>query len=209
MGRAKPELQAEAIRLRVEERLSLRQIAGIVGVSKGSLSAWLKPYPLTEEERKGRNNITGLLQTPKKDRGQASKFHRAIVGRNLTRQQKGKIAESAVLFRLALHGFNAFGSMFDGDKPDWLVEVPETGKTYRIQVRWVKESTKGLPTVKLLCADGHKGTRRYSADEFDFIVGYDLFTDTAYVYSAAEVAHLRTFVSIGNDAAECWDKLRD
>ncbi len=209
MGSAKPELKAEAIRLRLEERFLLRQIAALLGVSQGALSQWLKPYPLTEEARKERANRSGLPRTPGKVRGGESKFHRAVAGRALTRQQGAKIAESAVLFRLALHGFNVFGSLFDGDKADWLVEAPESGKTYRIRVRWVKESTHGLPAVKLLCADGHAGTRRFAPGEFDFIAGYDLFTDTAYVYSAAEVAHLKTFVSIGAAFAERWDKLRE
>ncbi len=38
MGRAKLELKAEAIRLRLEERFSLRQIAALLGVSQGALS---------------------------------------------------------------------------------------------------------------------------------------------------------------------------
>jgi hypothetical protein len=35
MGAAKPDLKAESIRLRVEERLSLREIAVITGAAKG------------------------------------------------------------------------------------------------------------------------------------------------------------------------------
>jgi len=27
-----------------------------------------------------------------------------------------------------LHGFETYSSIFDGDKTDWLVQVPETGK---------------------------------------------------------------------------------
>ena len=47
MANEKTELAQEAIRLRVEERLSLREIAEMTSASKGSLSVWLKPYPLT------------------------------------------------------------------------------------------------------------------------------------------------------------------
>ncbi len=52
MAAANKELAQEAIRLRVEQRLSLREIAAQTGAAKGSLSAWLKPYPLTAEERR-------------------------------------------------------------------------------------------------------------------------------------------------------------
>jgi len=43
-------LKDEAIRLRVENRLSLEAITKILPVSQGTLSAWLKPYPLSEWE---------------------------------------------------------------------------------------------------------------------------------------------------------------
>ena len=56
MAVAKPELKAEAIRLRVEERHSLREIESLTGAARGSLSLWLKPYPLTEEEKRERRS---------------------------------------------------------------------------------------------------------------------------------------------------------
>ena len=53
------------------------------------------------------------------------------------------------------------------------------------------------------------GTRRvaYKAGDFDFIVGYDLFTDTCYVWSWEEVAHFKATVTICPEAEERWDKL--
>lgn len=134
MTNAKPELSREAIRLRIEERMSLNEIADVTGASKGSLSGWLKPYPLTDEERRERQKVAKRYVAPKKDRGEVSKYYEAVAGRELTRQEKAKIAESAVAFRLALHGFHIYGSMYDGDKADWVVEVPETGKFHKIQV---------------------------------------------------------------------------
>ena len=208
MGRAKPELKAEAIRLRVEERLSLREIAALTGAAKGSLSLWLKPHPLTEEERKGRSKTAKRYVTPKKDRGEESKHHKAIIWRGISNQRKGKIAEAAILFRLALHGFNAYLSISDGEKADWLVEIPETGKVLKLQVRNVCSFKHGLPGVLLTCTQGHNKRRRYKSGEFDFIVGYYLFSDTAYVFSFNEVARNKTFVAISEEYAERWDKLR-
>jgi len=122
---------------------------------------------------------------------------------------KGRIAEAAVLFRLALHGFDAFSSIFDGDKTDWLVQVPETGKILRIQVRCVNTAKRhGLPAILLTCAERHHKRRRYREGEFDFIVGYYLFNDTAYVFSFDEVVHLKTYVTVSEKYAERWDKLR-
>lgn len=207
MSTAKPELKAEAVRLRVEERLSLREIAGLTGAAKGSLSSWLKPYPLTEEERKGRSKTARRYVTPKKDRGEESKHHKAVVWQSISRQQKGKIAEAAILFRLALHGFNAYLSISDGDKADWLVEIPETGRAIKLQVRNVCSFKHGLPGIRFTCAQGHNKRRRYKEGEFDFIVGYYLFNDTAYVFSFDDVARNKTFVAISEEYAEKWDKL--
>jgi len=200
-------LRQRCIRLRVEGRLSLREIADATGAAKGSLSAWLRPYPLTEAEVRARRSRVRYVQ-PKKDRGEVSKYwSEAVAG--FTRAQKGKIAELAVGFRLAAQGFEIYRTMFSGDKTDWLVVVPETGKQWRIEVRWVKVDPKGgLPNISLLCRGGVGKNRRYTDDEFDFIVGYDLYSDTAYVFSNAEVSHIAVKVAVRKEAAERWDKLR-
>lgn len=209
MANAKPELSEAAIRLRLEKRMSLNEIAAATGASKGSLSSWLKPYPLTDEERRERQKTAKRYVAPKKDRGEISKYYQAIEGRELTRLEKAKIAESAVAFRLALHGFYIYGSQYDGDKPDWVVEVPETGKFHKIQVRWARGGQQGMRFINLVCTVGHGVQQRYKDGDFDFIVGYDLYSDTAFVYSAAEVASLKAAVAMSWDNAERWDKLRD
>jgi transposase-like protein len=208
MGVAKPDLKAEAIRLRVEARMSLREIAAATGAAKGSLSLWLRPYPLTDDERRARSKIAKRYVTPKKGHGAESKFYRTIAWDSMSRQQKGKVAEAAVFFRLALHGFYIYNSPFDGDKTDWLVEVPETGKILKLQVRCVNAHKHGLPGVLLTCAEGHNKRRRYEQGEFDFIIGYYLFNDTAYVFSFDELIKHKTKVAISEKYAEKWDKLR-
>ena len=209
MSIAKPDLKAEAIRLRVEERLSLGEIAILTGAAKSSLSLWLRPHPLTEKEKKARTKLAKRYVAPKKDHGEESKHHKVVAWQNLSQQQKGRIAEAAVLFRLSLHGFHVYASLSDGDKADWMVEVPESGKRLKLQVRCVNLPWKhGLPGVGLRCAQGHNSRRRYVTGEFDFIIGYYLFNDTAYVYSFDEVADHKAFIAISEQHAERWDKLR-
>ena len=202
------DLKQEAIRLRVEERLSFGEILEATGASRSSLSTWLKPYPLTDEERELRQKTANRYVTPKKDRGEVSKFFQAVAGQELSRQRKAKIAEAAVLFRLVLQGYIVYASPFDGDKADWVIQVPETGKIQKIQVRWARTGTYGLPQIRLACSVGHNVQQRYVEGDFDFIVGYDLYSDTAFVYSAEEVAQLKTAVQMNWDHAERWDKLR-
>lgn len=51
-----------------------------------------------------------------------------------------------------------------------------------------------------------RARRRYADGSIDFIVGYDLFTDTAYVWAWGEVRD-KVCVTICPEAAERWDKL--
>lgn len=66
-------LRGEVIRLRVEERKSLNEIHAITGVSKGSLSTWLRSYPLTSEEKKARHTGKVCLSR-RKNRGEMSEL---------------------------------------------------------------------------------------------------------------------------------------
>jgi len=203
-------IMAECRRLRIQERLSGVEINRRTGVSNGTLSGWLKDVPLTAEEIR-KKVIGSHLGKPgkKKYRGEESKYNRMVTGYVLTRQDKAKVAEAAILFRLCLKRFIVYGSPFDGDKADWLIESADApGKTYRIQVKWTKDAGKhgGLPLIPLWCMEKGK-LRRYKEGEFDFIVGYCLFNDTAYVYSFAELKHLKALVSISDDAAEAWQKI--
>jgi len=203
--------KTECVRLRVEGRKSLREIHKDTGVPKGTLSGWLKPYPLTDDERKERqraNLAANRHQGPLKDKGEPSKFHHVSAGQQMSRLQKAKVAEAAVMFRLVLHGFNVFGSVFDGDKTDWLVEVPGTNSAVKVQVKWAGHHPQGLPSIRLGCVEGHNKQRPYKEGEFDFLVGYDLYTDTAYVWSWGEVQRYTRSVTVAPEAAERWDKMR-
>ena len=116
MPKIKTELKRECVRLRVEERLSYQDIQKRTGASKGSLSLWLKGYPLTETEQK--TSFRKHRNCTRKSRGEKSKFYTMIEEKNTSRLSKARIAEAAVLFRLCLHGMAVFGSPFDGDRAD-------------------------------------------------------------------------------------------
>jgi len=47
-----------------------------------------------------------------------------------------------------------------------------------------------------------------SPRDFDFIVAYELYSDTAYVYSYAETRHNAASTTVTAEAAERWDKVR-
>lgn len=201
-------LRETCVQLRTERRMSLREIHLQTGASKGSLSTWLRDCPLTALEkeiriREGAKKPRGT----KKERGGESWLHRLAV-QGLSQSEKGHVAETAVLLRMILNKFKVFGAKFDGEKADWIVEIPDSGRICKVQVKSTTKRTVGLPSVYLTCSDGHSNRRRYREGEFDFIVGYDLFTDTAYVWSWNELETQKAVITITPKAAEAWHKLR-
>ena len=207
MPAAKPDKKVEAIRLRVEQRLSLSEIVVALGVSKGSASTWLRDHPLTKEERYERN-IAGCKLGALKPRTQPSKHQLSVGDRHLSGLDKARLAELAVAFRCVLQGFTVFRSLSDGDKVDFLIHVPLTDKLWKLQVKWAGTIDGGLPSVRVRCSDGRKKLRPYKEGEFDFLAGYDLSSDTVFVWSWEELRDYRTMVSVTDEASERWDKLR-
>jgi len=184
--------------------MSIREIRRVVPVAQSTLSLWLRDIPLNEGEiRKKRFDALKGNRHRQKDQGQPSKHF--VGGSSLACKDKGRIAEAAVLFRLALRGYEVYGPAFEGGACDWLVMTASGPK--RVEVRWAKQSRDGLPIISLRKSAGRKGSKRAAHDAFEFLVGYDLFSDTAYVFSAAEVAHLTSGISVRPEAAERWDKL--
>lgn len=204
------ELYQQCVILRTVDRMSLKEIENLTEVSRGTLSTWLRDYPLTKDEKQKRlaRARTKAASILRKDKGKESKYYQAVKHKRITTAAKGKIAEAAVLFRLCLHGFNAYGSPFDGDRIDWVVERENTGRHYNIQVKWATRCKQGLPVVSLRRNMGRKKHRRYGDRDFDFLIGYDLFTDIAYVWSRDELKHIKNLVTVTTDAAERWDKLK-
>jgi hypothetical protein len=202
--------------LRKHERLSYDEISAQTGVSRGTLHYWLKDLPLTEEELAARRGVacgkghkSPLRQPRKYQPGAPSKFMTMVTGGDLTRDRQARISESAVQFRLVIAGLNPFGSPFDGERTDTLVENPVTGRIVKVQVRTAQKGHHGLPFISLerKLYGGVRGKCRFKKDDFDFIAGYDLHTDTCYVFSWDETEGLKRTITVRPDAAERWDKL--
>lgn len=214
MAKRLEQLRQECQRLRLEERLSLNEIVTKTGAPKSTVHYWLRDYPLAASDRKAKE-IKGREKAAKKkkrktmkERGCKSKFYNTIEDRILTRTQKAGIAESAVLFRLFLHGFVPFAPIYNGGKIDWLVHDPESNRIHKIQVKWVEKQKSGLPVIPLRYTQGHAGHAAYQEGDFDFIMGYDLYSDTVYVFAWDEVKGHRSGITIKSANAERWDKLR-
>jgi hypothetical protein len=200
----KEDLKRIAIRLRINHRMSIREIRKILPVAQSTLSLWLRDTPLNEKEiRKKRSEKMKGNKHRQKDQGHPSKHYRGVA--HLSRKDKGRISESAVLFRLALHGYEVYGQEFGNQSCDWLVVTPSGVK--RLEVRWASQKKDGLPIISLQKSNGRGGSKRAPSGSFDVLVGYDLYSDTAYVFTSKEITHLSTGVSVSPESAERWDKL--
>jgi len=198
------EVREEAVRLRLEEQLGLAAIAARLSVSKGSVSLWLRPYPLSAV-RKG-----GVEAKPLTFRGQRSTGNPALVQmaaeREYTTQQRGRISEAAVTLRLLLQGY-------------WVLPAPE-GLSYDLVAVVIGSHTMLKIQVKTIWLGISKGDRRvtlqrtrregprklYAKGDFDFLVAYDATHDMCFVWSWDEVEGK---ASVNGLAAqeEAWNKL--
>ena len=195
----------EALRLRQQQRLSLREIQAQTGVSKGTLSKWLQGMPLDREEVRAKLRLNGTSKGRAKADRVESALHRRF-GVPMNSHYKAKIAEAAILLRAGLLGVDTYQSPFDGDKADWVFDVK--GRLLKGQVKWAATPAKhGAPQVKVRCAGCRSGLRCYTEGEFDILVGYDLYTDTAYVWTWDEVKDFTSTVSCWDEAEERWDKI--
>ena len=199
------EMRDECVRLRREERMGLSELSQKTGVSRGTLSGWLKKYPLKSEEILGRMRKSALRTATltKKSQGEKSRlFEKLASSRKYSTNQKGNIAESAVLLRLLLVRLRVLSPAFEGDKTDWVVITPNN-QIFKIQVKCCLE-TSSSPCVSLRSPST---SIQYQEGDFDFIVGYDLYTDTAYVWSWDDVKLLHSSVSVCPEAEEAWHKI--
>lgn len=198
------ELKAQALGLRREHRMSLEEIRQATGLSKGSLSALLRDEPLSDPELRERRSASAANSNKQRRYApEASKFQQLVAGERLGTERKGHIAEAAVLFRLALLGYEVWRSGFECHPIDWLVGKPGAKRRVGIQVRWATRDDTGRPYCNL---KKQSGARRMNTEDCDFVAAYDLETDTVFVMPIEDVYQLAS-KSCDERYAEAWDLL--
>ena len=193
--------KAEAIRLRTEERLSLGEILTRLAPPRSTVAGWIRPHPLNQDEIHQRLSDNGKVKGRGKWEPRESEIFKRF-GDKQNRHNKAKVAEAAVMLRLLLLGCSVYGSPFDGDKADWVVEFK--GRFWKVQVKWAVKHRAGAPSIKLVCSNGRRTSRPYQEGEVDLAVAYDLHTDAAYVWTWEQVAG-RQSLSCTEEAKERWD----
>lgn len=196
----------EAIRLRVEERLSIDEIEKRIGVSRGALSMLLQEYPLTDKELHERRarGFRNLNKSRGKYNPVKSKFMAWLKDKPLTTDKKGQIAEAAVLLRLRFLDYEVLTTP-ENSRTDFVVSRANLESFVRLQVKWARREEEGRPYVNLRNGEGKK-IRRVSREVCDFVIGYDLETDTAFVIPIDACVGLNS-KSCDEQYAEAWHLL--
>lgn len=203
---------ARIIHLRVRDRKSLREIQRATGIGISTISLTLRDYPLTDDELKVRRGHTlKLARAANMARAQShrvvdGRFWESIQARAKTTDQRGAIAEAAVIFRMKVWGFVPHIPMCPGGKSDVIVSIPDTGRHHRVQIKCVRRGTHGSPYCSLKSRRGGVSSVRYGHDDFDFFIGYDLREDLCYVFHYSEIKRFKSHLSVSIDAIERWDK---
>jgi len=206
MKRIPDDLRQEALRLRLQERLSLDAICHRTGLGKGTLSVLLREYPLTSEEVSQRKSESALRSNPlRKYTPQLSKHAQMMEGVEFSTDQKGRMAESAVLFRLAMYGYKALRDVFEGNKVDMFAVREDTDRYIKIQVKWARRCEIGRPIIDL--RNGEHGKIRYlSPEDCNFVVAYNFETDITFVFPV-EICLGKTSKTCDEEYAEAWHLL--
>jgi hypothetical protein len=206
MKRIADDIRQEAIRLRLQERLSLDDIRLRTGLGQGTLSVLLREYPLTTEEISQRKSENALRTNPsRRYTPEVSKYAQWVGDVELSTDRKGHIAEAAVMFRVAILGYKIYRSVFEGNKIDILVAKEDAAHYIKLQVKWARRTEVGRPFVELRSGDPGK-TRYIKHNHCDFVVGYDFESDMAYVFPVVLCADHYS-KTCDEEYAEAWHLL--
>lgn len=206
------ELRAECIRLHREEYWPLSRIADEKGLSKGTISYWLKGLPPLTPLERSRILSNSRAQNPRVSRRVAVRPPLVETDDDMSeldRTTRGGLSELAIQLLLTRKGWTTARPLFEcGSRYDLLVGLPESNFFARLQIKTIRwpQNDYGHPTLTLRARSG-KGMRTYLPTDFDLLVGFCLETDTTYVLNWADIGSKTTGISINPRDANAWHKL--
>lgn len=212
MKKTAPEIVAECIRLRCQERLPLSAIGERTGVSQGTLSVMLRPYPLNDDElaafkekslAKARAMRVTTIKAQERRTRDPSQIYKVAASCNLSTTQKGRIGEIVVILRLACRGISAMIHPNPAGSVD--VIIVENSTVVRLQVKTLME--KDEKGISLERRKSSKNRFRYDTGDFDFIVGYYMKEDCCYVISEEETFGRNGVIFPPANSKEAWKKI--
>jgi hypothetical protein len=97
--------------------------------------------------------------------------------------------------RLLLAGFSVFRPYLEDTAVDLLL-LSSKGIAVRCQCKCVTRNAVSLRTTRKWGPNTSARMHRYTCDEVDFFLGYDVEADVVYVIPATDVVHLRSAATV-------------
>lgn len=194
------------------QQKTVGEISSILKISKSSAAKYVKGMHLSDETRKllrtslDKKRIHTIKQNLQKKWESQNKFRSIIDLKNYSKSMKGSIAESAIIYRLLLHDFSVYSSIFDGHKLDMVACNNKTGDLLKIQVKCTRVPCGFTPILTSKCMTGHSTFTPYKKRDLDILVGYDILNDSAYVFKYDEIKSREVF-NVTVESRENWEKL--
>jgi PD-(D/E)XK endonuclease len=114
----------------------------------------------------------------------------------LTTDQKGAVAETAIVLAAVKLGIDVYGPRSDGGRYDMIFDL--SSGLARIQCKWANRVGDTVLIRTRSCRRTRTGllARPYAADEVDFIVAYEITLDRCFVlppsmFAGRNAVHLR------------------
>jgi transcriptional regulator with XRE-family HTH domain len=213
--RTKVHEREEAIKLRVEKRMSLDEICKELHISKGSASIWLKGYSLTPDELLQRRTLNAKRSNSKRkpqiktdskkesyieevtigcvessnilERDSDTIVEKNIIKPLLSRKQKGDIGFMKALSSIVEEGYYVFVPILEHKKYDFIIE--KNGKMARTQVKYaslVKSEYISIVLRSFWCDTKGVHTTCRKKMDYDLLIAYCPDTKLCYYLADSE-----------------------
>lgn len=164
------DVKLEAVRLRTEQRLSLKAISAKLGVSKSSLSGWLREHPLSSDEVRDRlvqsgTSSLGRRLAPK------SLPNRALAGLFEKDHDSKHLRDAAVGYAVAWFLDRGYTPSIPVAQVIYDLVVDSDAGLKRVQVKTTCQETRyGRWSASICHRRGNKQIRAaYTRDEIDLL----------------------------------------
>jgi hypothetical protein len=203
----------EIKKLRFQQK-TIGEISFALGISKASVSKYMRGISLSDktlaslhkQSRIKANNTVRLKRNLLWDN--QFKFKGVVTQNSYSREIKGSIAEAAIIYRLLIHNYHVYSSIFSGNRIDIIAYSIKMDKFIKIQVKCLSKYNGNItPQVRNRRTKGHNEQVTYSKKDLDILVGYDVLNETAYVFTYNELKN-RQVLNVTVESKENWDKLK-
>lgn len=198
----------QAIRIRLSDKLSTPIIGEMLGIDGATVRLWTSPYPLSDWEMSEIHRKAGKMSGAiTRQRSQAElnlpcRYQEEISTNTYSSTQTGNIAEAAIRRKCQRLHFEFYAPAYGCAFFDGIIYVPQARQAWKVQIKTATHHNKGLPTVST-----RSSKNKYLRETCDFLIGYEIVSDTAYVWSHDELIPFQYRVSLRPDAKENWKKL--